>query len=172
MTAALMQTQNLQAFYGSTRVLHGIDFALEPGGITTILGANGAGKTTALRAISGMVRTEGAIQFDGERIDGTARPRMSRGAGIAHVPDGRGTIMQLTVEENLKLGAHTRKDKKGVAEDTDLVFGYFPRLKERAQAAGRHAVRRRAADAGDQPRADDAAEAAAAGRAELRPCAA
>jgi branched-chain amino acid transport system ATP-binding protein len=131
-----MQTQSLQAFYGNTRVLHGIDFALEPGGITTILGANGAGKTTALRAICGMVRTEGAIQFEGERIDGRKTEDVAR-RGIAHVPDGRGTIMQLTVEENLKLGAHTRKDKKGIAEDTDLVFAYFPRLKERArQQAG------------------------------------
>jgi branched-chain amino acid transport system ATP-binding protein len=136
MTDALMQTQNLRAFYGSTCVLHGIDFALEPGGITTILGANGAGKTTALRAISGMVRTEGAIRFDGERIDGRKTEDVAR-RGIAHVPDGRGTIMQLTVEENLKLGAHTRKDRKGVAEDTDLVFSYFPRLKERLrQQAG------------------------------------
>jgi branched-chain amino acid transport system ATP-binding protein len=131
-----MQTQNLQAFYGNTRVLHGIDFALEPGGITTILGANGAGKTTALRAISGMVRTEGAIHFENQRIDGKKTEDVAR-RGIAHVPDGRGTFLQLSVEENLKLGAHTRRDRQGIAQDTELVFAYFPRLKERArQQAG------------------------------------
>ncbi|MGD9923965.1 MAG: ABC transporter ATP-binding protein [Pseudorhodoplanes sp.] len=136
MTAALMQTQNLRAFYGNTRVLHGIDFVLQPGGITTILGANGAGKTTALRAISGMVRTEGAIRFEGARIDGRKTEDVAR-RGIAHVPNGRGTIMQLTVHENLKLGAYTRSDKRGVAQDFELVFGYFPRLKERqGQQAG------------------------------------
>ena len=78
MMPALMQTQNLQAYYGNTRVLHGIDFALEQGGITTILGANGAGKTTALRAISGMVRTEGAISFEGQRIDGRKTEDVAR----------------------------------------------------------------------------------------------
>jgi branched-chain amino acid transport system ATP-binding protein len=136
MMPALMQTQNLQAYYGNTRVLHGIDFALEQGGITTILGANGAGKTTALRAISGMVRTEGAISFEGQRIDGRKTEDVAR-RGIAHVPDGRGTFLQLSVEENLKLGAHTRRDRRGIAEDTELVFAYFPRLKERAsQQAG------------------------------------
>jgi branched-chain amino acid transport system ATP-binding protein len=135
-TAALLQTLNLRAFYGGTRVLHGLDIALQPSGITTILGANGAGKTTTLRAICGMVRTEGAIVFDGERIDGRKTEDVVR-RGIAHVPDGRGTFMQLTVEENLKLGAYTRRDRKGVAEDTELVFAYFPRLKERAkQQAG------------------------------------
>jgi len=136
MTGALIETEKLQAFYGATRVLHGLDFSLHQGGITTILGANGAGKTTTLRAISGMVRTQGYIRFEGKRIDGAKTEDVAR-HGIAHVPDGRGTFMQLTVEENLKLGAHARRDRSGVAEDTELVFGYFPRLKERMkQQAG------------------------------------
>jgi branched-chain amino acid transport system ATP-binding protein len=136
MTGTLIETADLHAFYGQTRVLHGVDFRLERGGITTILGANGAGKTTALRAISGMVRTRGQISFEGQRIDGWKTEDVAR-RGIAHVPDGRGTFMQLTVEENLKLGAHTRSDRSAVADDTALVLGYFPRLKERArQQAG------------------------------------
>ena len=136
MTGALIETDSLQAFYGPTRVLHGINVTLGRGGITTILGANGAGKTTTLRAISGMVRTEGRISFEGERIDGKKTEDVAR-RGIAHVPDGRGTFMQLTVEENLRLGAHTRSNRNAVAQDTELVFTYFPRLRERArQQAG------------------------------------
>jgi branched-chain amino acid transport system ATP-binding protein len=136
MTGALIETDSLRAFYGPTRVLHGINVTLGRGGITTILGANGAGKTTTLRAISGMVRTEGRISFEGERIDGKKTEDVAR-RGIAHVPDGRGTFMQLTVEENLRLGAHTRSNRNAVAQDTELVFTYFPRLRERArQQAG------------------------------------
>ena len=134
--AALIEAQELQAFYGQTRVLHGLNFAIEPGGITTMLGANGAGKTTALRAICGMVRTQGGITFEGASIAGHRTEDVAR-RGIAHVPDGRGTFLQLTVEENLRLGAHTRRDRGGVAQDAGLVYGYFPRLKERArQQAG------------------------------------
>ena len=112
--AALLQARNLRAFYAQAQVLHGIDFALHAGGITTILGANGAGKTTTLRAICGMVRTQGAISFDARRIDGMKTEEIAR-RGIAHVPDGRGTFLQLTVEENLKLGAHSRRDRPGRA---------------------------------------------------------
>jgi branched-chain amino acid transport system ATP-binding protein len=134
--AALIEAQELQAFYGQTRVLHGLTFSIEPGGITAMLGANGAGKTTALRAICGMVRTQGSITFEGAPIAGRKTEDVAR-RGIAHVPDGRGTFLQLTVEENLRLGAHTRRDRGGVARDTELVYGYFPRLKERArQQAG------------------------------------
>jgi branched-chain amino acid transport system ATP-binding protein len=122
--------------YGQTRVLHGISFAMEEGTITTLLGANGAGKTTTLRALCGMVRTEGEISFGGQRIDGRATEDIVR-LGIAHVPDGRGTFVNLTTEENLRLGAYVRKDKSAVEEDLQRVYGYFPRLKERrAQQAG------------------------------------
>ena len=101
------QVRGLHAQYGPTRVLHGIDFDVQQGGITTILGANGAGKTTTLRAVCGMVRTQGEVTLAGERIDGKATESIVR-LGVAHVPDGRGTFMNLTVEENLRLGAYTR----------------------------------------------------------------
>ena len=132
----LLEAKNLEAAYGLTKALHGLDFNLEEGGITTILGANGAGKTTTLRAVCGMVKTSGEITFDGQRIDGKPTETIVK-QGIAHVPEGRGTFVRQTVAENLKLGAMTRKDKTGIAQDTDRVYGYFPRLKERStQQAG------------------------------------
>jgi branched-chain amino acid transport system ATP-binding protein len=134
--APLLEARNLRAFYAQAEVLHGIDFALDEGGITTILGANGAGKTTTLRAVCGMVRTQGEISFAERRIDGRKTEDIARN-GIAHVPDGRGTFFELTTEENLRLGAHCRRDRDGVARDLDIVYGYFPRLKERQkQQAG------------------------------------
>ena len=133
---ALLEVKGLQAQYGPTQVLHGMDFAVEQGGITTILGANGAGKTTTLRAVCGMVRTRGEISFAGQRIDGLATESIVR-LGVAHVPDGRGTFLHLNVEENLRLGAYTRRDKAEVAADFERVYAYFPRLKERCrQQAG------------------------------------
>ena len=133
---ALLEVTGLHAAYGPTRVLHGISFELGEGTITALLGANGAGKTTTLRALCGMVRTEGEIRFAGTRIDGRATEDIVR-LGIAHVPDGRGTFVNLTTEENLTLGAYTRKDRTEVVADMERVFGYFPRLKERrAQQAG------------------------------------
>jgi len=113
-------------------VLHGIDFRLEEKSITALLGANGAGKTTTLRALCGMVRTEGEVRFAGRRIEGWRTEDIVR-LGIAHVPDGRGTFLHLTTEENLRLGAYTRKDKAQVSQDLERVYGYFPRLKERSQ---------------------------------------
>ena len=134
--AALLQVEGLEAFYGPIQALHGISFALDRRGITTILGANGAGKTTTLRAICGMLRTSGAIRFDGRRIDGVATASIVR-MGIAHVPEGRGTFVNLTVEENLRLGAYARKDKARLAEDFDSVCRHFPVLAERRrQQAG------------------------------------
>ena len=133
---AFLEATNLHAAYGLTRVLHGMNFAMEEGTITTLLGANGAGKTTTLRALCGMVRTEGEIRFAGQRLDGRATEDIVR-LGIAHVPDGRGTFVNLTTEENLRLGAYTRKDKDVVETDLERVYGYFPRLKERrVQQAG------------------------------------
>ena len=134
--ARLLDVRALHAQYGSTKVLHGMDFGVEECGITTILGANGAGKTTTLRAVCGMVKTQGEITFAGARIDGRATESIVR-LGVAHVPDGRGTFVNLSVEENLRLGAHTRRDKNEVAADFERMYGYFPRLKERSrQQAG------------------------------------
>jgi branched-chain amino acid transport system ATP-binding protein len=115
--------------------LHGIDFSVEEGGVTALLGANGAGKTTTLRAICGMLRTHGDIILGGEPIGGMATEDIVR-RGVAHVPDGRGTFMELTVEENMRLGAYTRRDRE-IESDFERMFGYFPRLKERfRQQAG------------------------------------
>jgi branched-chain amino acid transport system ATP-binding protein len=133
---ALLKASGLHAAYGLTKVLHGLDFAMEEGSITTLLGANGAGKTTTLRALCGMVKTQGEISFSGQRIDGRATEDIVR-LGIAHVPDGRGTFTMLSTEENLRLGAYTRKDRDAVEADLERMFGYFPRLKERRlQQAG------------------------------------
>jgi branched-chain amino acid transport system ATP-binding protein len=103
--------------------------------VTALLGANGAGKTTTLRAICGMIRTQGEIRLGEDRIDGQSTEDIAR-RGVGHVPDGRGTFMELTVEENLRLGAYVRRDK-GVAADMEKVFGYFPKLRQRIrQQAG------------------------------------
>ena len=132
---ALLEAKDLHAAYGETKLLHGLDFTVEEGGVTALLGANGAGKTTTLRAICGMVRTSGQILLGGEPIQGSATEDIVR-RGVAHVPDGRGTFMELTVEENMRLGSYTRRDTN-VAADFDRMFGYFPRLKERfRQQAG------------------------------------
>jgi len=133
---ALLEVENLEAQYGWTKVLHGLGFAVETGGITAILGANGAGKTTTLRAVCGMVKTAGEIRLEGHRIDGKATEDIVR-LGIAHTPEGRGTFMELTVEENLKLGAYVRKDRGAIAGDFDRVYQYFPVLEQRQrQQAG------------------------------------
>jgi branched-chain amino acid transport system ATP-binding protein len=133
---AFLEVANLEAFYGPIQALRGISFSLEKGGITTILGANGAGKTTTLRSICGMVKTGGDIIFNGQSIARKKTESIVR-HGVAHVPEGRGTFVRVSAEENLKLGAYSRRDAKGVAEDMERVYGYFPRLKERRhQQAG------------------------------------
>ncbi len=129
---ALLEVKGLKAFYGQTQSLYDVAFDIEAGGITTLLGANGAGKTTTLRAICNMVRTEGSIRFDGRDIRGKATEEIVR-LRIAHVPEGRGTFTSLTVDENLRIAAYTRRDKAAVAADLERVFAYFPRLKERIQ---------------------------------------
>ncbi len=128
----LLEVKGLKAFYRQTQALFGVDFELEEGSITTILGANGAGKTTTLRSISRMVRTEGEIKFDGQDITGLSTEKVAA-LGIAHVPEGRGTFVRQSVEENLQLGAYTRKSKNEVAKDIERVYTYFPRLMERRQ---------------------------------------
>ena len=133
---ALLEVRGLTAQYGPTKVLHGIDFAVGAGGITAVLGANGAGKTTLLRAVCNMIRSGGEVRLAGERIDGLATEAIVR-RGVGHVPDGRGTFMNLTVEENLRLGAHTRRDRAAIGPDCERMYDHFPRLRERRrQQAG------------------------------------
>jgi branched-chain amino acid transport system ATP-binding protein len=132
----ILKVTDLRAAYGATRVLHGIDFSMQEPSITALLGANGAGKSTTLRAICAMLPTQGDIRFAGERIDGRSTEDIAR-LGIAHVPEGRGTFLNLTTEENLRLGAITRRDRNAVHRDLERMYGYFPRLKERRhQQAG------------------------------------
>src|SRR5580704_6011395 len=132
----ILELRNVDAAYGATQILEAVDLVVEERGITTLLGANGAGKTTTLRAICNMmVRVSGEIRFAGDRIDSKATEDIVR-LGVAHVPEGRGTFLELTVEENLRIGAYTRRDN-GAAADFDRLYGYFPRLKElRRQQAG------------------------------------
>ena len=131
----LLSIKALNAFYGQVQALHGLEFSLNEGSVTTLLGANGAGKTTTLRAICNMVRTSGAIEFDGASLSNRSTENIVR-LGIAHVPQGRGTFTTVTVEENLQLGAITR-GRSGVASDIERMYAYFPVLKQRrAQQAG------------------------------------
>jgi branched-chain amino acid transport system ATP-binding protein len=134
--ASILEARGLEAFYGPAQALFGVNFAVEEGGATALLGANGAGKTTTLRALSGLIRRNGNIRFRGQSIGALTTEDVAR-LGIAHVPDGRGTFVDLTVEENLRLGAYVRSDKEGVRQDFDRVFALFPRLAERRrQQAG------------------------------------
>ncbi|HET7505231.1 MAG TPA: ABC transporter ATP-binding protein [Kofleriaceae bacterium] len=133
---ALLELKGVDAAYGHTPVLRGVRLEVEEGGMVALLGANGAGKTTTLRAICNMgVRAHGEIRFAGCRIDGQSTEAIVR-RGIGHVPEGRGTFLSLTVEENLRLGAYLRRDR-AVSCDTERVFGYFPVLQKRLyQQAG------------------------------------
>jgi branched-chain amino acid transport system ATP-binding protein len=133
---AILEVEKLEAFYGRTQALHGVSFAMEEGGITTVLGANGAGKTTMLRAISAMVKTRGSIRFGGAPIEAKATEQIVA-MGIAHVPEGRGTFVDLTVEENLRIGMYARRDKRHAARDMERVLELFPILgQRRRQHAG------------------------------------
>ena len=132
MSRMLLEVKDLFAGYGGTEVLHGLSMKIEEGSITTLLGANGAGKTTMLRALCKMIKVRGQIMFDGHAIEGKATEDIVR-LGVAHVPDGRGTFGSLSTEENLQLGSYTRKDKQEVALDQEKMYSYFPRLKERRQ---------------------------------------
>ena len=130
----ILEAKNLHAGYGQVKVLHGMDFVVNPGGVTALLGANGAGKTTTLRAICGMVRSTGDLIFDGRRINNMPTEAIAA-MRVGHVPDGRGTFMELSVEENLRLGGYTRKDS--IEPDIERMFSYFPKLKDRyRQQAG------------------------------------
>ncbi len=127
---AILELEEVRAGYGQTSVLHGVSLSVPEGGVVSLLGANGAGKTTTLRAITGGVRWTGDIKFGGRSLRRMSTEDVVRG-GIAHVPEGRGILTELTVDENLRLGSHLRRDTKNVRKDYDRVFEYFPVLKER-----------------------------------------
>jgi branched-chain amino acid transport system ATP-binding protein len=136
MTRTLLSVRGLNAFYVETQVLHGLDFEVAEGGITALLGANGAGKTSTLRALSGMIRATGEIVFNGLSICGRITEEIAR-LGIAHVPEGRGTFSRMTVDENMRLGAMTRNDRARVAADMERFYDFFPKLgQRRGQQAG------------------------------------
>ncbi|MFL2000598.1 MULTISPECIES: ABC transporter ATP-binding protein [unclassified Microbacterium] len=131
---ALLELENVTAFYGPVQVLDGVSLSVPEGGAVGILGANGAGKTTTLRAITGVVRAGGSIRFDGQDIRGMRTDRVAR-IGIAHVPEGRGTLGSLTVRENLRVGAYLRKDRTAIQTDIDYLLELFPNLKERYRSS-------------------------------------
>jgi branched-chain amino acid transport system ATP-binding protein len=131
----LLELDSVEARYGPVQALRGVSLTVGEGEVVSVLGANGAGKTTTLRAISGTVSRSGAIELDGKPLRGG--PETAARAGIAHVPEGRGTFVELTVAENLRLGAHVRRDRAGVKEDIARVTGFFPWMAERGkQRAG------------------------------------
>jgi branched-chain amino acid transport system ATP-binding protein len=132
----LLELKDVTAEYGPIKALHGVTMSVEPGEIVALLGANGAGKTTTLRAISGTCSRGGDITFEGRSLSGVA-PHDAARRGVGHVPEGRGTLVQLSVWDNLRMGAYTRRDANRVKQDYELIFGYFPILKERRnQSAG------------------------------------
>jgi branched-chain amino acid transport system ATP-binding protein len=132
----LLEVKDIRVYYDRIEALKGISVELEEGGMIALIGANGAGKTTMLRAISGLKRVaSGEIWFDGERID-TASPQQIVASGIAHVPEGRRIFPYMTVYENLKMGAYTRKDKEEISRDLERLYSYFPILKERTRQQG------------------------------------
>ena len=132
----LLKLSALEANYGAVRALQGISMNVEEGAVVALLGANGAGKSTTLKAISGMVQpSAGGIEFAGESLVGKT-PNQIVSMGIAHVPEGRRIFKDLTVSENLRMGAYSRSDKQGIAQDLDMVLELFPRLSERSRQLG------------------------------------
>ena len=128
--------QNVSAAYGSVRALQGISLSVEKGAMVALLGANGAGKSTTLKAISGMIRpTSGEITFEGQSLTGKSPNQIVR-TGVAHVPEGRKIFKDLMVAENLRMGAYTRSDNNEIKQDLEMVLELFPRLKERSRQLG------------------------------------
>ena len=167
---SILQVKNIETlYYGLIKALRGISLDIQEGTISVVLGGNGAGKTTTLKTIMGLLEDQpdkGTIEFMGKRIDGLDAEDIVN-LGIAMVPEGREVFPELTVKENLWMGAYIRKDRAGVQEDLDRVIRYFPILKERSVAAGWVPERRRTTDVGYRAGADDPAETAHAGRAFL-----
>lgn len=133
----MLEIENLEVGYGTIKALHGVSLRVSQGSIVTLIGANGAGKSTTLRAISGLIKARGGkVRYDGEDITNLP-PHAIVARGLCHVPEGRMVFANLTVEENLRMGAYLRKDKPGVAADMEFGYEMFPRLRERRhQAAG------------------------------------
>ena len=141
MSSTMLAIKDLRAYYGQIQALHGLEFSLNEGSVTTLLGANGAGKTTTLRAICNMIRSTGNIEFDGKSLSGVSTENVVRlgiaHVPLAHVPQGRGTFTNMTVEENLQLGAISRGDTKNIPDDIERMYAHFPVLKQRhTQQAG------------------------------------
>jgi branched-chain amino acid transport system ATP-binding protein len=133
MAETLLEASNIETFYGPIMAIRGVSFVVPKGGIVTILGANGAGKTTILRTVSGVMDPQkGSVTFQGKPIHGLDPDQVMR-RGLAHVPEGREVFPFLTVRENLRMGAYTRRDAAGVAEDLETVYEYFPVLRARAE---------------------------------------
>ena len=133
---SLLKLSNLEANYGAVRSLQGVSLSVEEGGIVALLGANGAGKSTTLKVISGMVKpVSGSVEFDGKKLIGMSPNEIVR-HGIAHVPEGRKIFKDLTVAENLKMGAYSRSDRSGIDDDMSMVLELFPRLNERLKQIG------------------------------------
>jgi branched-chain amino acid transport system ATP-binding protein len=133
---ALLELGDVVASYGDIKALHGVSLTVGEGEVVAVLGPNGAGKTTMLRAVSGTVRKSGEVVFDGRKVDRRAPEQIAR-LGVAHVPEGRGIYTQLSVRDNLRMGAYTRRDRGGVKRDFERVVGYFPWLERRVgQKAG------------------------------------
>ena len=133
----ILRVQNIESYYGPIMAIRGVSLEVPKGAIVTVLGANGAGKTTILKTISGVLDPlKGTVEFDGKPITRMDPDRIVR-LGLGHVPEGREVFPFLTVAENLAMGAYLRRDRKGIADDLERVYGYFPRLKERSmQPAG------------------------------------
>jgi branched-chain amino acid transport system ATP-binding protein len=133
MAEALLEVNNVESYYGPIMAIRGVSFSVPRGAIVTILGANGAGKTTILRTVSGVMDPQkGTVRFQGGEIQGMDPDSVTR-LGLSHVPEGREIFPLLTVRENLKMGAYTRRDADGIARDLDMVYDYFPILKARAE---------------------------------------
>ena len=132
----MLEVKDLHVSYGAIKALHGVSLNVPKGSIVTLIGANGAGKSTTLRALSGLVKSTGSIRYNGDEIGGLA-PHKIVSRSLCHVPEGRMVFANLTVKENLAMGAYLQKDKSWIGKQTDYVFHLFPRLKEREnQAAG------------------------------------
>jgi len=137
MSATLLKVSGLKVAYGGIQAVKGVDFEVREGELVTLIGSNGAGKTTTMKAITGLLGiNEGDIEYLGQSIRGRGAWDLVK-AGLAMVPEGRGVFTRMTITENLQMGAHIRRDKAGIAQDMDKIFGIFPRLRERRdQLAG------------------------------------
>jgi branched-chain amino acid transport system ATP-binding protein len=137
-TEPILKVSNIESYYGPIMAIRGVSLEVPRGAIVTVLGANGAGKTTILKTISGVLDPlKGTVEFEGRQIQRLDPDRIVR-LGLGHVPEGREVFPFLTVRENLMMGAYIRKDRAGIAEDLERIYGYFPRLKERLDQPAGH----------------------------------